>query len=135
MRQSKIILFAFLLVGALSAAVAADEKAKDPNKGVAWVSGTGGTRAPASGGQNKIQADDTAGAQAAAEKPKPKPKPKPSGGGSSLPMEEISMNYTKIQSAPTQQPDEIAAPQKPKQGMLLPAVQSSKEAAKSKNPK
>ncbi|HKQ31436.1 MAG TPA: hypothetical protein VJS66_09140 [Burkholderiales bacterium] len=133
MRQSKILLFTFL-ISALSVAATANDKAKDPNKGMVWVSGDGGTRASASGGQNEIKTDDTAGnSQAAAGKPKPKPKP--SGSGKSLPMEEISMNYTKVQRVPKQQPDNIASPQKPKQGMLLPAVQAAREAAKSNSQK
>lgn len=133
MLQSKIILFTFLM-SALSIAATANDKAKDPNKGMAWMSGEGGTRAPASGDQNEIKTDDTAGSsQTAAEKPKPKPKP--SGSGKSLPMEEISMNYTKVRSAPKQQPGSITSPQKPKQGMLLPAVQAAREAAKSNSQK
>src|SRR5688572_24734850 len=91
MRQTTIILFT-LLMSALSVAATAADKPKDPNKGIAWSSGEGGTRASASGGQNEIQTDDAAGnAQAAAGKPKPKPKP--SGSGEGLPTEEISMNY------------------------------------------
>lgn len=112
MRQTKIILIA-LLLSTLSMTATADDRPKNQPKGIAWVSGEGGTRSSASGGQNEIKTDDTAGSTQAAGKPKPKPKPKPSS-GDSLPMEEISMNYSKVQSAPKKTPGNVASPQKPK---------------------
>jgi hypothetical protein len=125
MRQTNIILLA-LIMSALSATAIADDKTKKHLDVESWSFGISNNASPSSGGQNQIKTDDSAGAQAA-EKPKPKPKPS---GGSSLPLEDISMNYGKIETAPKQQPDNLASPQKPKQGLLVPAVQAAREAAK-----
>ena len=61
--------------------------------------------------------------------PPPPPRPPSSSGGGSLPMEDVSFNFTKIETPAADEAQDVAAPQAEQAALLVPAVQRVREAA------